>query len=271
MRDLPILFSAPMVRAILREIEQPGTGKTQTRRVIDFSGIEKVTRFAPVATDLKGRRIYEMKGGAGQFLTRPAGKNSAEYHFWPKYAVGDRLWVRERATRFDKGTCDQHVWFTAGRNEIYPWLAEHFPGLDPDAPWPHPEGPGGGAPYSIPSNHMPRWASRITLIVTDVRVQRLQEISEADALAEGVPTGDDYAGSFAKEYCHHCGGSGVHGAFGAGYGVTEVDCAECATAIQRFRNLWDSLNAKRAPWESNPWVAAYTFRPILGNIDQVRP
>lgn len=245
MRDLPILFSGPMVRAILREIEQPGTGKTQTRRTL---------KPHPRRTIFFDRKT----AGLDQFSE-------------PRYRVGDRLWVRERATRFDKGTCDQHVWFTAGRNEIYPWLAEHFPGLDPDAPWPHPEGPGGGAPYSIPSIHMPRWASRITLIVTDVRVQRLQEISEADALAEGVPTGDDYAGSFAKEYCHHCGGSGVHGAFGAGYGVTEVDCAECATAIQRFRNLWDSLNAKRAPWESNPWVAAYTFRPILGNIDQVRP
>jgi len=245
--DLPILFSGPMVRAILREIEHPGTGKTQTRRVIDFSGIEKVTQFAPVATDLKGRRIYEMKGSAGQFLTRPAGKHSAEYHFWPKYAAGDRLWVRERATRFDKGTCDQHIWFAAGRNEIYPWLAKNFPGLDPDAPWPHPEGPGGGAPYGIPSIHMPRWASRITLIVTDVRVQRLQEISEVDAIAEGVEREE---------------------ADWRDYQMPATQC--CPTARDSFRSLWDSLNAGRAPWESNPWVAAYTFQPIIGNIDQVR-
>lgn len=166
----------------------------------------------------------------------------------PRYRVGDRLWVRERATRFDKGTCDQHVWFTAGRNEIYPWLAKNFPGLDPDAPWPHQEGPGGGVPYSIPSIHMPRWASRITLIVTDVRVQRLQEISEADAIAEGLrwrhaleawTAGDDYWPTFRSP-------------------------------IRSFAGLWNHINAVRGyGWDANPWVAAYTFRPILGNIDQI--
>ncbi len=221
MSDLPILFSAPMVRAILREIEQPGTGKSQTRRTL---------RHHPRRTIFFDRKT----AGLDQFSE-------------PRYRVDDRLWVRERATRFDKGTCDQHVWFTAGRNEIYPWLAKNFPGLDPDAPWPHPEGPGGGEPYSIPSIHMPRWASRITLIVTDVRVQRLQEISEADALMEGVEQDSDGWRD---------------------YQMPDTQC--CPTARESFRSLWDSLNAERGyGWSSNPWVAAYTFRPILGNIDQI--
>lgn len=86
-----------------------------------------------------------------------------------------------------------------------------------------------------PGIHMPRWASRLTLHVTDVRVQRLQDISEDDAQAEGCPcqSDDDLCGMEA-----------------AGW----------------FRDLWDSLNAERAPWSSNPWVVAVTFRPVLGNI-----
>ena len=97
--------------------------------------------------------------------------------------------------------------------------------------------------------HMPRWASRITLIVTDVRMQRLQEISSGDATAEGVGQDSD----------------GWHD-----YQMPGTQC--CANARASFRTLWDSLNAVRGyGWDANPWVAAYTFRPILGNIDQVRP
>lgn len=221
MADLPILFSTPMVRAILREIEQPGTGKTQTRRLLT-GDCDEPTAF--------------IRDGA----VTAYDEHDCAYR-WPRTkAVGDRLWVRERATRFDKGTCDQHIWFHAGRNEIYPWLDKNFPGLDADAPWPHQEGPGGGAPYSIPSIHMPRWASRITLIVTDVRVQRLQDISEADAIAEGVSAAD------VRMY------------------------PELGTARMRFHDIWNHINNARGyGWEANPWVAAYTFRPILGNIDQV--
>lgn len=244
MRDLPILFSGPMVRAILREIEQPGTGKTQTRRTL---------KPHPRRTIFFDRKT----AGLDQFSE-------------PRYRVGDRLWVRERVTRFDKGTCDQHVWFTAGRNEIYPWLAKNFPGLDPDAPWPHPEGPGGGAPYSIPSIHMPRWASRITLIVTDVRVQRLQEISEADALAEGVhvqrladwAAQGIYVGERDKPILMAADDPAV--TYMAG---VDADCS-WNTAREAFSDLWDGINFSRGyGWDANPWVAAYTFRPILGNID----
>lgn len=97
--------------------------------------------------------------------------------------------------------------------------------------------------------HMPRWASRITLTVTDVRVQRLQEISEADAIAEGTS-------------CWVCGGQVD--------GTSEHDC-QCfhtkVAAIPSYQVLWDSLNAKRAPWASNPWVIALTFTVEQRNID----
>ena len=86
--------------------------------------------------------------------------------------------------------------------------------------------------------HMPRWASRLTLELTAVRVQRLQEISEADAIAEGVlPCPDEpmYADEPHERYL---------------------------PPQFRFGDLWDSINAKRAPWSSNPWVFALTFRKV---------
>lgn len=88
-----------------------------------------------------------------------------------------------------------------------------------------------------PSIHMPRWASRITLEITAVRVERLQEISEADVQAEG------------------CTGS----PFGK------------AADAMLFPTLWDSINAKKHPWESNPWVWVVEFKRVsdtkpLGDI-----
>jgi len=82
-----------------------------------------------------------------------------------------------------------------------------------------------------PSIHMPRWASRLTLEVTEVRVQRLQEISEEDAEAEGVT--DCYP---------------------------DIECNSDRPYAEGFRYLWDSTNGKRSPWERNDWVWAMTFK-----------
>lgn len=100
---------------------------------------------------------------------------------------------------------------------------------------------------------MPRWASRLTLIVTDVRVQRLHDISEADAAAEGAFLGscpccpvkqgsDALSRSFRQTWCH------VHG--------------------EEFSHLWNSLHGPDA-WSENPWAAAITFRTINANIDSL--
>ena len=98
---------------------------------------------------------------------------------------------------------------------------------------------------------MPRWASRITLEVTGVKVERLQDISEEDAIAEGIdPFTDFQPKGHWRRY---------RDASGLGY----VDCP-----IASFASLWTEINGPAA-WEANPWVAAYTFRPILGNIDQI--
>lgn len=112
-----------------------------------------------------------------------------------------------------------------------------------------------------PSTHMPRWASRLTLTVTDVRVQRLQDISDADAIAEGVTRC-----TWAEDM--------------AGDGRTEWHVPECTpgeypgctnshpTPRGPFMELWDQINGTGA-WQANPWVCATTFEVHRCNIDQM--
>jgi len=227
--DLPILFSAPMVRAIIREIEQPGTGKTQTRRVIE----ETSKPTAP---------------GQILILTGPRFGGTA-YRFDPRYRVGDRLYVREawRVSRMHDKTAPRDlkprtmtIFFEAGgsiANQDAPgdWKPAVWPEIGERPDW---------AGKFRQAMHMPRWASRITLEVTEVRVQRLQSISETDARAEG-----GYR-------------SGVLWLFDGNHAD--------GTARGAFASFWEELNGARGfGWDANPWVAAYTFRPILGNIDQI--
>lgn len=218
MAEGPILFSAPMVRAILREIEYPGAGKTQTRRIWTLP---------------KDHRWKDEAGGVVIY-----GGNGMEYgveELRCRYAPGDRLWVRETWT-----ARMTHGWTIAdARSRMYQeeilYRADVSESID--GWW--------------PSIHMPREFSRITLIVTDVRVQRLQEISEADAIAEGISP-DPVSGRY---FCS----------------MDEVGPVTAKSAITAFGWLWNGINGKRpgCHWQDNPWVAAYTFRPILGNIDQV--
>ncbi len=94
--------------------------------------------------------------------------------------------------------------------------------------------------------HMPRWASRITLEITDVRVPRVQEISRDDAIAEGV-----FAAEEAKEMAVRQG---------------IADGSKAVGPLDYFRELWESLNAKRGySWESDPWVWALTFKRLEDN------
>lgn len=96
--------------------------------------------------------------------------------------------------------------------------------------------------------HMPRWASRLTLIVTDVRVERLQDCSEEDAIAEGIieyePTEEEPA-----EFAYVDGGDIWNNARSA------------------YAALWNSINGADA-WEANPWVVAVTFTVEQRNIDR---
>jgi hypothetical protein len=220
MTDRPIIFSAPMVRAIL------DGRKTQTRRI------------------LKPRKHASLIGGewADSYVLDPG--NAEWLRAETPYAPGDRLWVREAHIRFDKHSCDAHVWYAAGANDPRDYPAKIAGVTEGD--WPLPEGPAGGAPYRVSPIHMPRWASRLTLLVDDVRVQRVQDISGEDAAAEGVEV--------PRCGCEACGRSSV---------MCPADASE---NVMEFARIWDSLHGPGA-WDRNPWVAAVTFRAVLANID----
>jgi hypothetical protein len=112
-----------------------------------------------------------------------------------------------------------------------------------------------------------------------VRVERLQEISEADAVREGTRDGSDWEAHIGpdRDYslCPDCGGEGLHGALGPSLGYTEVDCTTCDTFRKRFAILWDSINASPKPvidpdtrkvshYVSYPWADARETRTYRG-------
>lgn len=214
--DRPILFSGPMVRALL------AGRKFQTRRIIDFVGIDKVVDFVRVAFDKDtGVPIYEMKDSAGQFVTRPKGKHFVDYHYSPRFAVGDRLWVREslRVTENDQGI--RWLTYAADGKDVWPTTQWH---KDRN---------------NVPSIHMPRWASRVTLSISDIRIERLQSISHEDALAEGIVQ------------------------YGRFYGLEGADWDDAfRDPREAFGKLWADVNGAGS-WYANPWVVAATFATEL--------
>lgn len=245
-KERPILFSAPMIRAIL------DGQKTQTRRVVK-----------PQPSSVK----YLGPGGALAPFKQAAPPRDMPNAIMevpiacPYGAPGDRLWVRESHQRFDKGSCDQHVWYTAGRNDNS-YVARTRPEIDQDAPWPRDAaGPAGGAVYGVPSIHMPRWASRILLEIVSVRVERLHAISEDDARSEGVEPPSAGRDEHDWKVCPQCGGTGLHGALGANLGYMEVDCVDCDTHAKRFRHLWSSINGAES-WDINPFVWVVEFKRV---------
>lgn len=143
--------------------------------------------------------------------------------FCPYGQPGDRLWVREA---FFDHSFDGEKDVTMIEYRASEWERD---------------GDGGG--WS-PSIHMPRWASRIVLEITGVRVERLQEITEIDAQAEGVLEMDGQLNDLAL----------VRRAKAIG------ECVEDGRVW--FAELWDSINGKRASWESNPWVWVIEFRRV---------
>lgn len=158
--------------------------KTQTRRAVKPQPVEGCWMGGP------RNGVWDERTGMawfGQTWRCPCGVS------------GDCLWVRETWCSDPEPSQPERVCYraTAGDESFIRWK---------------------------PAIHMPRWASRITLEIAEVRVQRLQDISEEDARAEGVE----------NVYCAR-------------------DC---------FADLWDSINGKRAPWSSNPWVWAISFRKV---------
>jgi hypothetical protein len=213
----PILFSGSMVRAILEG------RKTQTRRVCKNAAVASGDHAWSVCPARESGWIaWFGKPSIGiEEFTKKAYTNGFEC---PYGKPGDRLWVRESFI-YSEGT------YCYEASTSIPCVPAHtsYKADSED---------GAIGPWK-PSIHMPRWASRINLETTEVRVQRVQDISEEDAKAEGcefyIVKGTPKEKSFYAE----------------GYRTS-------------YKLLWDSINAKREggkyAWDSNPWVWAITFK-----------
>jgi hypothetical protein len=202
-RERPIIFSGPMVRAILEG------RKSQTRRIVKFNHKPWLNPMAHVEYARDGMPIW---------FDAPPSKSIRDSDYFdegypcPYGQPGDRLWVRETW---------QHDSPDSMTDPVYQTTACCFYRADESDPRTKPI-----SGKWRPSIHMPRWASRITLELTDVRVERLKDISEADATAEGVP-------SSLMASTHRIG----------------------------FFNLWNSIHGCNAD-DLNPWVWVLAFRPI---------
>jgi len=239
MKDRPILFSAPMVRAIL------SGRKTQTRRVVSDRVPAK----------------HKHLGWTGQ-----SDAKIVPLSFCPYGQAGDQLWVREawRIGAWDYDTGSVALDYKADNAAVRGWItipesepAEVFNRLaeqssnDADKAgrlldeageyhWPVGESPCRWRP----SIHMPRWAARITLEITGVRVERLNDISYEDGLAEGVADFAAFLGNAADMLT----------------GETPDQTARRLRWPQRcYERLWNDIHGPRA-WDKNPWVWVIEFR-----------
>ncbi len=215
MKERGMIFNGEMVRAIL------DGRKTQTRRPIKW----KQTRFT---------EIGEREDGSKWPWSEDAEHTCDFWHPCPFGAVGDRIWVRE-AYRFPASLDDvsptgvgEMAVATGYRKPWAPTFYE-FTGTFSDG-WKGFETPPkvSDAGKLRPSIHMPRWASRILLEITNVRVERLRSMSQGDARAEGVI---------------------------AASGPMEAGLA--------FRELWDSIYGEES-WKANPWVWVIEFKRVEG-------
>ncbi len=210
MKERGIIFSSEMVRAIL------DGRKTQTRRIVKSAPTTHNFHGWIVSSTCakdEGKACWAI--GNSPLLKDPIRLNC------PFGKIGDRLWVRET---WQCGLCTESTFayrathkpsdLEEGRSEIIKWA---------------------------PSSQMPRWASRILLEITGVRVERLQDINEEDAVAEGVaPLHGGYWKHYQPDWTQHQ-----------------------LSARGSFVTLWNSINGVDA-WYKNPWVWVIEFRQIQG-------
>lgn len=208
MKETPILFKGEMVRAIL------AGQKTQTRRIVDPAKCP-----LPACWD-----AWQIPGSDKTFGCPYGSDDNGE-------GEPDRLWVKEtwrpsivHSHGQDACDCsDVRVSYVAD-GATRDFRDEEIPNE-----WTMPKAAQRG---NVTPLFMPRWASRLTLDVTSVRIERLQDITEEDARAEGVTPDEGMAGVTPTMY------------------------------RDAFRDLWDSINGDRAPWRSNPWLWVVSFKRV---------
>ena len=231
-REFPLVCTGASVRALL------AGEKTQHREPVGDHNT--IGNFKASMLDLAKAFVDpgpSPMGNPGPYLKASPLPRGPEYfddivdRLYPSVQVGDRLWVRERMCLSADGVwryeCDLRPVRIAADHarEAYPWCARaaarHY--------------------ARCAANKLPRWASRLTLEVTEVRVQRVQEITDDDVKAEGVKA---LEGQFAGVYVSPAA-------------VSARSAREC------FQNGWDEQHYQRgAGWETNPWVIAITFRRV---------
>jgi hypothetical protein len=251
MKERPILFSAPMVRVLL------DGSKTQTRRVMK-------PQPEPTPDDYPGPAGHWWPCHAVQSMVHVEQELRNDSEQWGGFAatccphggVGERLWVRETwgvvsndwdddgrlidwvpdrpATEIDEmpfgqGYYSGHVIYAADGD--YEWAGDDDGGGEPRSAW-------------HPSIHMPRAACRILLEIVSVRVERLQDISEGDCLAEGI-----------RAIRHEGDGTYYH------YDHTHADPGNWCDADTAYQQLWESINGAGS-WDANPWVWVLEFKRV---------
>ncbi|MGG9846353.1 hypothetical protein [Klebsiella pneumoniae] len=210
MKERGMIFNAEMVRAIL------DGRKTQTRRPVKFPVHDKNLGCELAGNELAGEL------SAGNYLNSAFGK------------PGDRIWVREAFRVHSRATDVATLVYKASERNSWTEQTHRVPVAVCNKP---------ATPEKwTPSLHMPRWASRILLEITDVRVERLNAISEEDARAEGIIDGG----------CLNCG---------------EPEPCGCANpepdATDAFAYLWQSIYGQEN-WNANPWVWVIKFKRVEG-------
>ncbi|WP_396266899.1 hypothetical protein [Klebsiella pneumoniae] len=206
MKERGMIFNGEMVRALL------DGRKTQTRRPIKW----KQTRFT---------EIGEREDGSKWPWSEDAEHACDFWHPCPFGAVGDRIWVRETWAEAGASAPDLKL-YRANYPEHVPSIYENVPPAE-EIRW-------------TPSIHMPRTASRILLEITDVRVERLNSISQEDAQAEGLEL--------------------------TGWRPTYSDPdsgGEVMTPYDNFAELWSSIYGDES-WQANPWVWVIEFKRVEG-------
>jgi len=217
--DIPVIFSAPMVQALL------AGRKTMTRRL----AWGKYKEFPEI----------------GQRLRKPSP--------WTKVSPGDRLWVRETVACGACALGPPSHWSPGF------WRREQGTPANPNGIWYAADGLAPADPMTergrwVPSIHMPRWCSRLTLIVSAVKVERLQSISPQDAWDEGV---DRKSRKVRQMWL-----------FGAD--AEEREAIYKRACVWEFEDLWKQLHGDES-WDENPEVVAVSFEVVKTNIDRSNP
>lgn len=236
MKERGVIFNGEMVRAIL------DGRKTQTRRIMKVQ--PKPSKSRPGDFWFSSKKLESMVHVSD---LAPGNSPIADYHLFiqehccPFGAVGDRIWVRETARcEWQRGDFKDAA-FETGVTYKADGERQSFRSAEQHKTFPRRSHAANGDLAWHPSIHMPRWASRIMLEITDVRVERLNSMHDVDAMREGIQN---------LTTCSH-----------SDFGIPGVVNAQ--HPVRAFQLLWESIYGTDS-WHANPWVWVIEFKRVEG-------